>query len=275
PERIERLVAIEALGALAEDIDRSALRLHRAFSEPRATRRSLRVFPDIATAVETRVASGGIEVAAARLLVERGVAPARFDESQGGYTWCSDPRLTRPTAIRMSEDQVRDLLTAIECPTRVVYANPAQPYFPEALRRARFACLRHGQLVVLDGGHHLHMEQPEAVAAAIGGHFAGRRHRACAVPLGSFAQLPAGHRGVALPPERQRRVAFVLFPGQHRAVLVLHRHDLLPALRGHPLTGISAERVDRGVAAHADHPHAVCVDHAAHPVVRGAPYVVG
>lgn len=176
PERIERLVAIEALGALAEDIDRSALRLHRAFSEPRATRRSLRVFPDIATAVETRVANGGIEVAAARLLVERGVAPARFDESQGGYTWRSDPRLTRPTAIRMSEDQVRDLLTAIECPTRVVYANPAQPYFPEALRRARFACLRHGELVVLDGGHHLHMEQPEAVAAAIGGHFAGRRH---------------------------------------------------------------------------------------------------
>ncbi|KGM53302.1 hydrolase [Lysobacter arseniciresistens ZS79] len=181
PERIEGLVAIEALGALAEDIDRSALRLHRAFSEPRSARRALRVFPDIAAAVEARLATGGIEPAAARLLVERGVAPARFDDDRGGSlpagcTWRSDPRLTRPTAIRMSEDQVRDLLGAIECPTRVVYANPAQPYFPESLRRARFACLRHGELVVLDGGHHLHMEQPEAVARAIGGHFAGPRH---------------------------------------------------------------------------------------------------
>ena len=180
PQRIERLVAIEALGALAEDEARTAVRLREAFCETRSARKPLRVFPDIASAVRARVQAGGIGEAAARLLVERGIAPVtgrdqEDDAHEGGFTWRSDPRLTRDTAVRLSEAQVRDLLGAIECPTRVIYAEPAQHYFPESLRLARFDCLRHGELVRLDGGHHLHMEQPAAVAAAIGDFLARRR----------------------------------------------------------------------------------------------------
>ena len=164
PQRIERLLAIEALGALAEDETRTAVRLREAFCETRSARRPLRLFADVASAVRARVQAGGIREDAARLLVERGTLAVGDD----GFTWRSDPRLTRDTAVRLSEPQVRDLLAAIECPTRVLYAEPAQVYFPEALRRARFDCLKNGELVVLDGSHHLHMEQPEVVAAAIG-----------------------------------------------------------------------------------------------------------
>ena len=172
PQRIERLLAIEALGALAEDEARTAVRLREAFCETRSARKPLRIFPDVASAVRARVQAGGIEPAAARLLVERGLAPVTSGGADG-FTWRSDPRLTRDTAVRLSEAQVRDLLGAIECPTRVVYAEPAQSYFPDDLRNARFDCLRDGELVRLDGGHHLHMEQPAAVAAAIGDHLGG------------------------------------------------------------------------------------------------------
>lgn len=173
PQRIERLLAIEALGALAEDEARTAVRLREAFCETRSARRPLRMFADVAGAVRARVQAGGIDEAAARLLVERGIAPARLDD-RDGFTWRSDPRLTRDTAVRLSEAQVRDLLRAIECPARVIFAEPAQSYFPDALRRARFECLQQGELVLLDGGHHLHMEQPLAVAAAIGGFLTAR-----------------------------------------------------------------------------------------------------
>ena len=164
PQRVERLLAIEALGALAEDEARTAVRLREAFCETRSARRPLRLFADANSAVRARVQVGGIHEDAARLLVERGIIAVGDD----GFTWRSDPRLTRDTAVRLSEAQVRDLLGAIECPTRVIYAEPAQRYFPEALRRARFDCLKNGELMVLDGGHHLHMEQPDAVAEAIG-----------------------------------------------------------------------------------------------------------
>jgi pimeloyl-ACP methyl ester carboxylesterase len=102
----------------------------------------------------------------ARLLVERGLV-----DVDGGYSWSTDPRLTISTAVRMTEAQVRDLLVHVECRVRAIYADPPQSYFPEPLRSERAALLRDGELVVMAGSHHLHMEDPAAVAAAIGGFF--------------------------------------------------------------------------------------------------------
>ena len=99
----------------------------------------------------------------AKLLVERGTR-----EISGGFAWSSDQRLTIATAVRMTEGQVRDLVAHIACPARVLYADPAPPYFPEALRRERAALLPQGEVRVIAGGHHLHMEDPRTVADAIG-----------------------------------------------------------------------------------------------------------
>ena len=172
PERVERLVAIEALGALADAPENTAARMRQAIAASRALRgKSLRVFPDLALAVRARMAAGtqvGSRLAepAARLLVERGTVPV-----EGGFVWSSDPRLTLPTFQRPTEAQVDDLVAGIECPALAIFAEPAQPYLPDPLRRARAALLPNGELVVIDGHHHLHMEDPAAVAAAIGDFF--------------------------------------------------------------------------------------------------------
>jgi pimeloyl-ACP methyl ester carboxylesterase len=76
-----------------------------------------------------------------------------------------------PTAVRMSETQSRDIVANIECPVRVIYADPPQSYFPDALRRERAGLLRHGELIVLPGSHHLHMDDAVGTAAAIGDFF--------------------------------------------------------------------------------------------------------
>jgi len=176
PERVQRLVAIEALGALAETPERTAARLREAVAATRALRgKRLRVFPDVATAVRARmqgVTGSALSEAAARLLVERGLAPVQ-GEGGIGYAWSSDPRLTLPTMMRPTEAQVRDLVRGIACPTLVLHADPPQPYLPEPLRSERAALLPQGRLVVMRGGHHLHMEQPAEVAAAIGGFLEG------------------------------------------------------------------------------------------------------
>jgi pimeloyl-ACP methyl ester carboxylesterase len=164
PERIARFVAIEALGALAEVPEHTVRRLRDAVVATRALRhKQLRVFPDLASAIRVRMQANALSEPVARLLVERGLVPV-----DGGFAWSSDPRLTLPTMIRTTEDQVRDLVAGITSPTRVVFADPAQPYLPDPLRRARAALLPRGELRVLRGGHHLHMEDPAAVAAAIG-----------------------------------------------------------------------------------------------------------
>ena len=68
-----------------------------------------------------------------------------------------------------------DLVAGIECPTRVIFADPAQPYLPDPLRREHAALLPRGELTVMAGGHHLHMEDPAAVAAVIGDFFTATR----------------------------------------------------------------------------------------------------
>lgn len=172
PERIDRLVAIEALGALTEAPEHTVARMRDAVAAHREMAgKQLRVFPDIETAVRARMHAGrvpgsGLEEALVRLLVERGVAAV-----EGGFAWSSDPRLTLPTMTRMTEAQVENLVAGIRCPTKAIFAEPAQPYLPDDLRRRRAALLPRGELVVVPGGHHLHMNQSAAVAAAIGDFF--------------------------------------------------------------------------------------------------------
>jgi pimeloyl-ACP methyl ester carboxylesterase len=167
PQRVERFVAIEALGALAETPDRTVERMREAVAATRAlARKRLRVFPRVDDAVQARVRTNGLSEPVARLLVERGLVPV-----VGGHAWSSDPRLTLPTMVRMTEPQVGALVRGIECPTRVIFADPPQPYLPGPLRMARARLLPRGDCMVIPGGHHLHMEDPQAVAAAIGDFF--------------------------------------------------------------------------------------------------------
>lgn len=168
PQRIERLAVIEALGVLTEAPEHTHARLREAVAAQRALKdKQLRVFPDVDSAVRARLQSGRVpgrwpDPAPLRLLVERGLRAV-----DGGYVWSSDPRLTLPSAVRMTEAQVDDLLAGISCPTLALFADPPQPYLPDALRRRRVAALPDGRMRVLPGGHHLHMQQPAAVAAAV------------------------------------------------------------------------------------------------------------
>lgn len=167
PQRIDRLVVIEALGGLAETVERTAARWREAIAAARALPgKQLRVFADLAAPVRARMQANQLSEAAARLLVERGVRPV-----EGGYVWSSDPRLTLPTPQRLDEAQIGRLVAGIECPTEVIYADPPQSYFPEPLRTQRVGLLPQGRLQVIAGTHHLHMEDPGAVAAAIGDFF--------------------------------------------------------------------------------------------------------
>lgn len=164
PDRVERLALIETLGPLAEEPGEAPARLQQAVAAARALPgKPLRVFPDLAAPVRARMQANRLSEASARLLVERGTRP-----QAGGLVWSSDQRQTLPSPQRMDEARVQALLAAIACPAHVVYAQPAQAYFPDPLRHQRFEVLREATLSLLPGGHHLHMEQPAEVAAVLG-----------------------------------------------------------------------------------------------------------
>ena len=76
PQRVSRLLAIEALGALAETPERTVERLREAITTARALAgKRLRVFPDIETAVRARMQANALSEPVARLLVGAAFAP--------------------------------------------------------------------------------------------------------------------------------------------------------------------------------------------------------
>ncbi len=164
PARVERLALIEALGPIAGEADEAGPRLRRGVAARRAldTSRLPRVIADLDAAVDARLAVSSMSRAAATMIVARNLRAV-----EGGFAWRSDPRLTLPAHVRTDESFIRSWLRAVEAPTLVIAADPAPAYFGPQLRDERVAQLRDGRLHVLAGGHHLHMEQAEAVAAIV------------------------------------------------------------------------------------------------------------
>jgi pimeloyl-ACP methyl ester carboxylesterase len=162
PERIERLLLIEGLGPLGDDGSHTLQRFRDALAPHGTNRKPLRVFRDVAQAVAARSMASGLPAELARPIVERGLV-----ETDGGWRWRSDPRLTRPSAVRLAETQVHALLRGIGTPTALLLAQPVTSYLPGALMQARAACVANITVSHLDGGHHLQLEHPADVAAWI------------------------------------------------------------------------------------------------------------
>ncbi|MEO5626136.1 MAG: alpha/beta hydrolase [Dokdonella sp.] len=164
PERVNELLLIEALGPLATPAKDSLAQLRRSLDQRAAfaTRRPLRVFADIDSAIAARIAANDLSESAARALVERGVT-----EVDGGYVWSSDARLTLASPQRYTEEQILAMLAGVRARTLLVLADPATSYLAREMMDARAAQIADIRVVRLSGHHHLHLEDAEAVARAI------------------------------------------------------------------------------------------------------------
>lgn len=162
PGRIAQLLLIEGLGPLGDDGSHTLQRFCAALAPRDGGSKPLRVFRDVAQAVSARSIVSGLPAELARPIVERGLI-----ETEGGWRWRSDPQLTRPSATRLAESQIHALLRGIDAPTALLLAQPATSYLPSAPMQARAACVANIRISHLDGGHHLHLEHPAAVAGWI------------------------------------------------------------------------------------------------------------
>ena len=163
PERVGQLLLIEALGPLAGEAGQALTQLQRALGQRAALQaKALRIFPSEADAVQARVQANGLSPEAARILVSRGIRAVA-----GGCVWASDARLTLASPQRYVEAQVLALLEGIGAPTQVILAQPAPAFLDEAMVDARIARVSGIQVVRLPGHHHLHLEDPQPVAAAM------------------------------------------------------------------------------------------------------------
>ncbi|MGH8656550.1 MAG: alpha/beta fold hydrolase [Gammaproteobacteria bacterium] len=163
PQRITRLVLIEGLGSLAGAASELPVNLARAIEEQLEGRKEPNpVYAAIDEVAAARQRAGDMSFEAARTLVTRALGPC-----EGGVTWRSDPRVRLSSPQRFTEAQVRAFMCRIKAPTLLVLGEQGMlaTKYPQMLQRA--SCLADSEVAWLPGGHHLHMDYPQQVAAVI------------------------------------------------------------------------------------------------------------
>ena len=164
PERVDRLVLIEALGPLSRPAEAAVIDLRKAVQARLALNgKQLKVHIDLTKARAARMAANQLSEDAADNLIERALVAV-----PGGHVWSSDPRHTLPTPIRGTKPQYLALLNAITAPTLIILADPATSYLTGPESDERLKALRPQRAERLPGGHHLHLENSVEVGQVIG-----------------------------------------------------------------------------------------------------------
>lgn len=150
PELTQGIFLLDALGPITSP-EEEAPQLFRRSLEAQAKPFKRRYYPTYEDALQR--------------LQHPVLAERSLQQDAHGFYFAYDPRVRAISRIRITEPQIRAYLKALQCRVQVqIYSQGILNQFP---LHERFQCLQHGQLVELEGGHHLHLDQPETVAAPI------------------------------------------------------------------------------------------------------------
>ncbi|AQS36458.1 Alpha/beta hydrolase family [Shewanella psychrophila] len=165
PDRVPKLVLMEAVSPLFESASKNNQRLRNSFAshlqwvKKRAALPT--VYDSIEVAVKARSRLTGLDKAWCRLLVDR-----NMQQHDIGVSWRSDPRLKLDSPLRLTFEQVDALMTDHDVETLLITADAGYEQINSLLPKAELWFNRLSW-VKLAGDHHLHMGNALAVAQSI------------------------------------------------------------------------------------------------------------
>ncbi|GGO74407.1 alpha/beta fold hydrolase [Bowmanella pacifica] len=161
-EQVQSLTMIEAFGPLSLEPESSVTQLRESvLSRLAIDEKPARHPPSLAKAITARLLAGDLSKAAARLLVERNLV-----EQEDVLMWRTDRRLRTISSLRLTEPQAQAFLAAIQCPVMAVLGEQGFEKVRNNLNRRRELIAQLSD-VNAQGGHHVHMDNPETVAEHI------------------------------------------------------------------------------------------------------------
>jgi len=162
PDSVLSLTMIEAIGPLAAPEERCCEQLARFQKQALALeKKSDKAYPSRLRTAEARAAKGYLSLDNALILCERGVR-----EEGPAFYWRHDKRLLNASPLRMTERQVLSCLRNIHAPACLIWGDDGFSFCPEAIEE-RERAVKSLHIHHLPGGHHLHMEHPEAIARCL------------------------------------------------------------------------------------------------------------
>ena len=162
PHQIHKLILIEGIGPLVSKPEKSPENLRKAITQFQLlTSKKPVEYKTRALAELVRKKAGDMSKSAVKIMGNRGIK-----KTESGYSWRSDLRLKSKSPIQYTEEHVTQFLKKIKTETLLIQGAQSELHrlVPTTQR-----CLnvKHIQTIVLQGGHHVHMDNPEHVAESI------------------------------------------------------------------------------------------------------------
>ena len=162
PEKVSTLIMLDAIGPMSEESIECPGRLRDAVTAFNAAEKhQAKVYKNKDSMVNLRCKLNNVSAELMLPLVERAVR-----ETEDGYSWRFDRKLSLPSLTYFTEEQVLAYLAAITAPTLIVEAEEGILQENDLLIK-RKSVFQNLTIVVTAGGHHVHMSHAAVVANII------------------------------------------------------------------------------------------------------------
>lgn len=161
PHQVGRVIFLDILGPTVNFIEHGTTYLHRDVETYLACHKNRTVFPDLESAIQDRMKIGNISHQAAEALVRRGTKKCKE-----GLVWTFDSRLHCVSSTIPYEDELKTMFNSVKVPVCLIRAKQGVPY-PQSTFQSRAESIKDLTIYELEGGHHLHMDNPAPVANLI------------------------------------------------------------------------------------------------------------
>lgn len=167
PEKVRSLTLIDSIGFISTKAEQTTKQLRDGMlsrfknnaKQLNTQLKKLHLSTD--SAIKARVAVSDLQYEQAKILVKRGL----LEEGQG-FSWRTDSRLRNTSPYRLTLKQAQQFIRDIKCPVKLIYGSKGLDMVSSGLEL--FGPLfEQFSSVKLEGGHHVHMEQPEKVVELI------------------------------------------------------------------------------------------------------------
>ncbi|WP_019216085.1 alpha/beta fold hydrolase [Legionella tunisiensis] len=157
-EQILSLILIEGLGPFSQPEQTCRKQLTQYLHHLKGDDKEAKPYQSVDLAAQARAKRGYLSLEHAQIICQRGLV-----KKKESFYWRHDRRLLNPTPLYMTEGQILACLQGITARSLLILADNGF-VFKDFDMQERIKAVNNLQINQMKGGHHIHMEQPDAIA---------------------------------------------------------------------------------------------------------------
>lgn len=161
PEHVKQIITIESFGPLTEPEFTTTQQLRQSMISRQLVDKPIKQPESMASIVAARLRVSDIRAEHAQIILSRNTY-----EVDSKLYWRTDKSLRTKSSIRLTPNQAMDIIENVQCSYHVVLGSHGFSKVKQLFKN-RKNVFKQLNSVQVEGGHHVHMEAPEAVAGFI------------------------------------------------------------------------------------------------------------